>query len=178
MVLSSFLVSFNKPFRGSTPNSQFQLCAMTINSSHVHNGLKCTKPEYKIKHTCQCGSAAKIHVTIQSGSFCLWQIYPGAELPTQIHFGSALYPSLRPTCVRCHLDSDAAFGPTCGGGEVSDSAQTGEREPGGRQRGSGQHQHQDQLQHPSDGVGKPGSEIYSSYCSKINDRRRKKGRRD
>lgn len=46
-------------------------------------------------------------------------------------------------------------GPTCGGGEVGEGAQTGEREPGGGQRGSRQHQHQDQLQHPPNGVRKP-----------------------
>lgn len=38
---------------------------------------------------------------------------------------------------------------------MGDVAQAREREPGGGQRRAGQHQHQDQLQHPPNGICKP-----------------------
>lgn len=41
------------------------------------------------------------------------------------------------------------------GGQVSEPGQAGESEPGGRQGCTGKHQHENQLQHPSNIVSKP-----------------------
>lgn len=47
-------------------------------------------------------------------------------------------------------------------------AQAGECEPRGGQRGSRQHQHQDQLQHPANGIGEPGEAVRGSEHQEVN----------
>lgn len=62
---------------------------------------------------------------------------------------------LWPACtedVSIHTQILCSCGLTWSGGEVGIAAQTGECEPRRGQRGSCQHQHQDQLQHPADRV--------------------------
>lgn len=63
---------------------------------------------------------------------------------------------------------------------MSEPAQAGEREPRGGQRRSRQHQHQDQLQHPANGIGEPWGgkreEASERQRRRENNRRQKKRR--
>lgn len=57
----------------------------------------------------------------------------------------------------CTRKNIMSFSPHCtfSGGQVSEPGQAGESEPGGRQGCASKHQHQNQLQHPSNIVSKP-----------------------
>lgn len=57
----------------------------------------------------------------------------------------------------CTTQNILSFSPqrTFSGGQVSEPGQAGESEPGGRQGCTGKHQHENQLQHPSNIVSKP-----------------------